>query len=140
MASHIVENLKREIENFKAELKVEKVGKVVEVFDGITKVSGLSEVKSQEMVKFEGGEAGVAFNLDEDNVGVIILGDFSKINEGDTVTATGKILEIPVGAGLLGRVVNALGAPIDGAGAIKKEATYPIEKVAPGVVTRESVS
>ena len=81
MASHIVENLKREIENFKADIKAEKVGKVVEVFDGIAKVSGLSEVKSQEMLKFEGGEAGVAFNLEEDTVGVIVLDDFSKINE-----------------------------------------------------------
>ena len=140
MASHIVENLKREIENFKAELKVEKVGKVVEVFDGITKVSGLSEVKSQEMVKFEGGEAGVAFNLEEDAVGVIILGDFSKINEGDTVAATGKILEVPVGPALLGRAVNALGAAIDGGSPIKSDKTNPIEKVAPGVITRLGVS
>src|SRR3989344_378544 len=140
MASHIVENLKREIENFKAELKVEKVGKVVEVFDGIAKVSGLSEVKSQEMVKFEGGEVGVAFNLEEDTVGVIILGDFSKINEGDTVTATGKILEVPVGPALLGRAVNALGAVIDGGSPIKSDKTYPIEKVAPGVITRLGVS
>ena len=102
MGSHLVENLKRETENFKAELKVEKVGKVVEVFDGIAKASGLSEVKSQEMVKFEGGEVGVAFNLEEDAVGVIILGDFSKINEGDTGAGSGKIVEGPGGGGVLG--------------------------------------
>src|SRR3989344_7820017 len=96
MASHIVENLKREIENFKADIKAEKVGKVVEVFDGIAKVSGLSEVKSQEMLKFEGGEAGVAFNLEEDTVGGIVLDDFFQINERDTGTATGKIFEVPV--------------------------------------------
>ena len=140
MASHIVENLKREIENFKADIKAEKVGKVVEVFDGIAKVSGLSEVKSQEMLKFEGGEAGVAFNLEEDTVGVIVLDDFSKINEGDTVTATGKILEVPVGSTLLGRAVNALGVAIDGASPIKTDMAYPIEKIAPGVITRLSVS
>lgn len=140
MSNHLVENLKREIENFKADIKAEKVGKVVEVFDGIAKVSGLSEIKSQEMVKFEGGETGVALNLEEDTVGIIILSDFSKINEGDTVTATGKILEVPVGPALLGRTVNALGVAIDGGSPIKSEKNYPIEKVAPGVITRQSVS
>jgi F-type H+-transporting ATPase subunit alpha len=135
----IVENLKKEIENFSLQLKVEKVGQVMEVFDGIAKVSGLSDIKSSEMVTFPGGETGVALNLEEDAVGVIVLGDFSKIKEGDEVKATGKILEIPVSDSILGRVVDALGAPIDGKGAIKAGKTYPIEKVAPGVVTRQSV-
>ncbi|KKP87432.1 MAG: ATP synthase subunit alpha [Parcubacteria group bacterium GW2011_GWC1_35_8] len=135
----IVENLKKEIDNFSLQLKVEKVGQVIEVFDGIAKVSGLSDIKSSEMVTFPNGEVGVALNLEEDAVGVIILGDFSKIKEGDEVKATGKILEIPVGDSILGRVVNAIGAPIDGKGAIKASKTYPIEKVAPGVVTRQSV-
>src|SRR3989339_594052 len=135
----IVENLKKEIDNFSLQIKVEKVGKVMEVFDGIAKVSGLSDIKSSEMVTFLNGETGVALNLEEDAVGVIILGDFSKIKEGDEVKATGKILEIPVGDSILGRVVNAIGAPIDGKGAIKASKTYPIEKVAPGVVTRQSV-
>ncbi len=147
MNNHIVENLKREIENFSLELKVEKVGKVLEVFDGIAKVSGLSDIKSSEMVTFPGGEIGVALNLEEDAVGVIILGDFSKIKEGDEVKATGRILEIPVGDNILGRVVNAIGVPIDGKGVIKGNnpstssglSAYPIEKVAPGVVTRLSV-
>ncbi|MEI6280484.1 MAG: F0F1 ATP synthase subunit alpha [bacterium] len=137
--NHIVENLKKEIENFSAQIKVEKVGKVLEVFDGIAKVSGLSDIKSSEMVTFPGGETGVALNLEEDTVGVIILGDFSKVKEGDAVTATGKILEIPVSDTILGRVVNAIGVPIDGKGALKAEKTYPIEKVAPGVITRLSV-
>lgn len=137
--NHIVENLKREIENFSFQLKVEKIGKVLEVFDGIAKVSGLSDIKSSEMVTFPGGETGVVLNLEEDAVGVIILGDFSKIKEGDEVKATGKILEIPVSDSILGRVVDALGMPIDGKGAIKASKTYPIEKVAPGVVTRQSV-
>ncbi len=137
--NHIVENLKKEIENFSLQLKVEKVGQVMEVFDGIAKVSGLSEIRSSEMVTFPNGERGVALNLEEDAVGVIVLGDFSKIKEGDEVKATGRILEIPVSDNILGRVVNAIGVPIDGKGAIKSEKTYPIEKVAPGVVTRQSV-
>ena len=141
--NHIVENLKKEIENFSAQIKVEKVGKVLELFDGIAKVSGLSEIKSSEMVTFPNGETGVALNLEEDAVGIIIFGDFSKIKEGDEVKATGKILEIPVSDSILGRVVNAIGEPIDGKGALKagKDGlkTYPIEKVAPGVVTRQGV-
>ncbi|MEK7564080.1 MAG: F0F1 ATP synthase subunit alpha [Patescibacteria group bacterium] len=136
----IVENLRKEIENFSLQTKVEKVGKVIEVFDGIAKVSGLSDIKSSEMVTFAQGETGVALNLEEDTIGVIILGDFSKIKEGDEVKATGKILEISVGDDILGRVVNAIGVPIDGKGLLKNSKTYPIEKVAPGVVTRQSVS
>jgi F-type H+-transporting ATPase subunit alpha len=139
MSNTIVENLKREIENFKREAKAEKVGKVLELFDGIARVSGLSDLRSSEMVTFPGGEIGVALNLEEDSVGIIILGDYSQIKEGDEVKATGRILEVPVSDAVLGRVVNALGAPIDGKGTIKADKTYPIEKVAPGVVTRQSV-
>jgi len=140
MSNHIVENLKKEIENFKSQIKVEKIGHVMEVFDGIAKVYGLSEIKSSEMVTFPGGEVGVALNLEEDAVGVIILGDFSKIKEGDQVNSTGRILEVPVSDNILGRVVNALGVPIDGKGPINAKKAYPIEKVAPGVITRLSVS
>jgi len=139
-SNHIVDNLKKEIDNFSLKLKVEKVGKVMELFDGIAKVSGLSDIQSSEMVTFPNGETGVALNLEEDTVGVIILGDFSKIKEGDEVKATGKILEIPVSDNILGRVVNAIGMPVDGKGVIKADKTYPIEKVAPGVITRLSVS
>ncbi|MEK6827092.1 MAG: F0F1 ATP synthase subunit alpha [Nanoarchaeota archaeon] len=138
--NHIVENLRKEIENFTVQIKAEKVGKVIEVFDGIAKVSGLSDIKSSEMVTFPNGERGVALNLEEDTVGVIVLDDFSKIQEGDEVKATGRILEIPVSDNIIGRVVDALGVPIDGKGAIKADKTYPIEKVAPGVITRLSVS
>jgi F-type H+-transporting ATPase subunit alpha len=138
--NHIVENLKREIENFSAEIKIEKVGKVLQIFDGIAKVSGLSKIKSSEMVIFPNGEIGVALNLEEDSIGVIILDDFSKIKEGDEVHATGKILEVPVSNEILGRAINATGKPIDGKGIIKAGKFYPIEKVAPGVVTRLSVS
>ena len=145
--NNIVENLKKEIENFSAQIKVEKVGQVLELFDGIAKVSGLSDIKSSEMVTFPNGETGVALNLEEDAVGIIIFGDFSKIKEGDVVKATGKILEIAVSDNILGRVVNAIGVPIDGKGAIKAGnpsassglSAYPIEKVAPGVVTRQGV-
>lgn len=138
-SNHIVENLKKEIDNFSLQLKIEKVGHVIEVFDGIAKVSGLSDIKSSEMVTFPAGQVGVALNLEDDAVGVIILGDFSKIKEGDEVKATGKILEIPVSDSILGRVVSALGVPVDGKGALKASKTYPIEKVAPGVITRLSV-
>ncbi|MFA6325115.1 MAG: F0F1 ATP synthase subunit alpha [Candidatus Paceibacterota bacterium] len=137
--NYIVENLKKEIENFKAEIKSEKIGHVVEVFDGIAKVSGLSLIKSSEMVTFPNGEVGVALNLEEDTIGVIILDDFSKIKEGDEVHATGKILEVPVSDNIIGRVVNARGVAIDGKGIIEGTKSYPIEKVAPGVITRLSV-
>lgn len=139
MSNHIVENLRKEIEGFKADVSTQKVGKVIEVFDGIAKVSGLSQIKSSEMVTFAGGESGVALNLEEDAVGIIILGDFSKIKEGDEVKATGRILEIPVSATLLGRVVDPLGMPIDGKEAIKGDKAYPIERVASGVMSRQSV-
>ena len=137
--NYIVENLKKQIEKFKDEVKAEKVGHVIEVFDGIAKISGLSDIKASEMVSFPNGETGVALNLEEDSVGVIILGDFSKIHEGDEVKATGQILSVPVSDLQIGRVLNALGNPIDGKGAIMTEKRNPIEKVASGVITRLSV-
>lgn len=138
--NHIVENLRKQIEKWKDEVKAEKVGHVIEVFDGIAKISGLSDIKASEMVSFPNGEAGVTLNLEEDSIGAIILGDFTKIREGDEVKATGQILSIPVGDAQIGRVLNALGEPIDGKGPIKTTKTSPIEKVAPGVITRLSVS
>ncbi len=137
--NNIVENLRKQIEKFGTDIKVEKIGHVVEVFDGIARVSGLADVKVSEMVNFAGGEVGVALNLEEEFVGVIILSDFSNIKEGDEVRTTNKILEVPVSDALVGRVVNALGEAIDGKGAIKATSYNPIEKVAPGVVTRQSV-
>ncbi|PIR92038.1 F0F1 ATP synthase subunit alpha [Candidatus Falkowbacteria bacterium CG10_big_fil_rev_8_21_14_0_10_44_15] len=138
----IVEQLKQQISDFKSEIKAEKVGTVVEVGDGIARISGLSEVMSSEMLEFySGGEKiyGVALNLEEDTVGAIILGDYLKIKEGDTVKCTNKILQVPVGEAVVGRVVNPLGQPLDGKGEIKSDKFYPIEKIAPGVITRESV-
>jgi len=135
----IVENLRKQIEKFQIEIKAEKVGHVLEVFDGIARISGLSDLKASEMVIFPGGEKGVALNLDEDSVGVIILGGFSNIREGDVVKATGEILSVPVGDAQIGRVLNALGEPIDGKGKIASSKTYPIERVASGVMSRQSV-
>lgn len=135
----IIENLKNEIANFKSDAKTEHVGTVLEVFDGIVRVSGLSNIKSSEMVTFAGGETGVALNLEEDTVGIIVLGGYSKIKEGDEVKATGKILEIGVGESMIGRTLDALGNPIDGKGKLDIKKTYPIERVASGVITRQSV-
>ncbi len=135
----IIENLKKEIAHFEKGTKTEHVGVVMEVFDGIVRASGLSNIKSSEMVTFAGGETGVALNLDADSVGIIVLGEFSKIKEGDEVKATGKILEIGVGDAMIGRVVNSLGQAIDGAGKLAATATYPIERVASGVITRQGV-
>ncbi len=135
----IVEQLKKEIGNFKATVTATQVGTVLEVFDGIARIEGLADIKASEMVTFAGGEKGVALNLEEDTVGVIVLGDASAIKAGQSVEATGSILSIPVGDAFIGRVVNALGAPIDGKGAIASSTNYPIERVASGVITRQSV-
>ncbi len=137
--NHIVENLRKQIEKFETAIKAEKVGHVVEVFDGIARVSGLSELKASEMVAFASGGAGVALNLEEDSVGIIVLGDFTKIKEGEEVKATGEILSVPVSDAQIGRVLNAIGKPIDGKGDIKTDKRNPIEKVASGVMSRQSV-
>lgn len=135
----IVENLRKHIEKFSVEVKAEKVGYVLEVFDGIAKVSGLSDLKASEMVTFASGARGVALNLDEDSIGVIILGGFSKIKEGDEVKATGEILSVPVSDAQIGRVLNALGEPIDGKGKVASSKLYPVERVASGVMSRQGV-
>ncbi len=136
---HILEQLKNEIEGFDGSTTREEIGTVLEVGDGIARVSGLRGVKASEMVTFAGGETGVALNLEEDTVGIIILGEFGKIKEGQEVRLTGKILEIGVGDSIVGRVVDPLGHALDGKGDIKVEQTLPIERVAPGVITRQSV-
>ena len=136
----ILDSLKQQIENFKTTAKVEKVGHVIEVGDGIARISGLSTVASQEMVEFANGEVGVALNLEEDTVGAIILGSDKAIKEGDEVRTTGNILSLPVGEALIGRVVDPLGRPQDGKGAIKSSKMYPIEKIAPRVIKRKGVN
>jgi len=135
----ILSSLKEQIEKFHSSAKVEKVGYVTEVGDGIARISGLSDAKSQEMLQFSNGQVGVALNLEEDSVGVIILGEDEGIKEGDEVRTTGKILSVPVGEALVGRVVDSLGVPQDGKGDIKTDKFYPIEKVAPRVIKRKSV-
>ncbi|MDD3711374.1 MAG: F0F1 ATP synthase subunit alpha [Patescibacteria group bacterium] len=138
----IIEQIRQRISDFKTELKEQNFGQVVEVSDGIAKVSGLSEAMMSEMLEFKttaGSVYGVVLNLEEDNVGVVILGDCSGIKEGDEVLSLKRILEVPVGDEIIGRVVNPLGAPIDGKENIKADKFYPIEKIAPGVITRQSV-
>src|SRR3989338_672043 len=135
----IIEQLKNQIENFKAKLSKENVGTVVEVGDGIARISGLSECLSQEMLEFSNGQFGVALNLEEETVGAMILGDYLGIKEGAQVKTTGRILEVPVGEAMIGRVVNPLGQPVDGKGEIRTDKFEPVEKIAPRVITREGV-
>jgi len=139
MPNNITEQLKSKILAFQPQAKVEKVGTVIEVGDGVARVSGLTECASMEMLDFGKGVTGVALNLEENMVGAVILGDFTKISIGDTVRSTGKILSVPVGEALIGRTVSALGVPIDGKGPIASNTSYPVEKIAPGVITRQSV-
>lgn len=136
--SNLVTQLKDKITSFAPDVKVEKVGTVLEVGDGVARVSGLTQVSSMEMLDF-GGITGVALNLEENLVGAIILGDYTGIKVGDIVRATGKTLSVPVGDALIGRVVSALGEIKDGGAAITPAAYYPVEKIAPGVITRQSV-
>ena len=136
---NIVEQLKDKILAFQPGAKVEKVGTVLEVADGVARVSGLKECASMGMLDFGNNIFGVALNLEENLIGSIVLGDYTKIKVGDTVRLTGKILSVPVGEALIGRTVSALGEPKDGKGPIKSDKSYPVEKIAPGVITRESV-
>jgi len=136
----ILETLKKQIEEFRFNANVEEVGHVLEVGDGIARISGLKHVASQEMIQFANGQIGVALNLDEDNVGAVILGSDKGVKEGDEVKAMNKILSVPVGEALIGRVVNPLGIPQDGKGDIKTDKFYPVEKIAPRVIKRKSVT
>ena len=135
--SHII---KTQIENYKSRVQMEETGKVILVGDGIARVYGLKNCMANELLEFEGGSFGVAQNLEEETVSVAVLSNKNDIREGATVSRTGKVLSVPVGNKLLGRVVNALGEPIDGKGPIEYDATRPIESEAPGIIERESVS
>ena len=135
----ITARIRREIETFEAPLTTVNVGHVVEIGDGIARVSGLSEAMASELVEFPGGVMGIVLNLEVDNVGVIIMGDYAHIEEGDEVRGTGRIASVPVGEALIGRVVNALGQPIDGKGPLRTERFRPVERIAPGVVYRQNV-
>ena len=131
--------LKQQIENYESEVEVAKEGTVIQVADGVARIHGLSEAMAGEMLEFPGGIFGMALNLEEDNIGCVILGPFTKIKEGDKVRRTGRIVEVPVGEALIGRVVKVLGEPIDGKGPINTNKFRPIESKAPGVVYRKSV-
>lgn len=138
-ANTTIENLKKRIAGYESGAEMYEYGTVMSISDGIAKISGLTKCQSSEMISFESGATGLALNLEEDSVGAIVLGDFSKIHEGETVKRTKKILSIPVGDKFIGRVVSPLGVPVDERGAIKEDAFYPVEKIAPGVMTREPV-
>jgi F-type H+-transporting ATPase subunit alpha len=131
--------IKQQIEQFKSEIQVVDVGTVIQVGDGIARVHGLENAMAGELLEFANGVVGMALNLEENNVGVVILGPYTEIREGDQVKRTGRIMEVPVGEELLGRVVNPLGQPLDGKGPINTTQFRPVESPAPGVIARKSV-
>ncbi|MGH8316096.1 MAG: F0F1 ATP synthase subunit alpha, partial [Steroidobacterales bacterium] len=139
-ASEISDLIKSRIEKFQSVTEARNVGTVVTVTDGICRVHGLADARYGEMLEFPGNTFGLALNLEQDSVGSVVLGEYKHIKEGDTVKTTNRILEVPVGPELLGRVVDSLGQPLDGKGGIKAAKQSPIERVAPGVVHRKSVS
>jgi len=139
-ATEISDLIKQRIEAFKSVTEARNVGSIVSVTDGITRIHGLADARYGEMLEFPGNTFGLALNLEQDSVGAVVLGEYKHLKEGDTVKTTGRILEVPVGPELLGRVVDALGAPIDGKGPLKASRTAAIERVAPGVIYRKSVS
>jgi F-type H+/Na+-transporting ATPase subunit alpha len=138
-AEEISALIKKQIENYQAEIQVSEVGTVISIGDGIARVHGLENCMAGELVEFSNGVMGMAQNLEESNVGIIILGPYTEIREGDEVRRTGRIMEVPVGDELIGRVVNPLGQPVDGMGPLNTTKTRPIEAVAPGVMARKSV-
>nr|VFJ97403.1 MAG: F-type H+-transporting ATPase subunit alpha [Candidatus Kentron sp. H]VFJ98128.1 MAG: F-type H+-transporting ATPase subunit alpha [Candidatus Kentron sp. H]VFK02310.1 MAG: F-type H+-transporting ATPase subunit alpha [Candidatus Kentron sp. H] len=139
-ATEISDLIKNKIKNFEMGVEARTEGTVVTLTDGIARIYGLSDVMQSEMIAFPGNTFGMALNLERDSVGAVVLGDYTHLSEGDVAKCTGRILQVPVGRKLLGRVVNSLGESIDGKGTIEVEDTSPIEKVAPGVVTRQSVN
>ncbi len=139
LIKQITSDFQKQIDSFQPDYSISDVGTVLEAGDGIARVEGLANVRSQELVQFQNGVIGIAFNLEQDKVGVIIMGDYAGIVEGMTVRSTGRIASVPVGDGLVGRVVNALGEPIDGKGPINFSGFRPIERIAPGVVARQDV-
>ncbi|MBM3863934.1 MAG: F0F1 ATP synthase subunit alpha, partial [Verrucomicrobia bacterium] len=138
--SSILQEIEQHIAGVTSSVEKTNVGTVRQVGDGVAKVEGLSDVMLNEMIEFDGGVTGMALNLEESEVGVVLLGDYTEVKEGSQCRTTGKLLSIPVGESVLGRVVNALGQPIDGKGAITAAAQYPMEKIAPGIIKRKSVS
>ena len=138
--SNLLKEIEAQIAGAKTTTAKENVGVIREVGDGVAKIEGLTDAMLNEMIDLGNGVTGLALNLDETEVGVVVLGDYTQLKEGDEARTTGKVLQVPVGKGLLGRVVNVLGEPIDGKGPIKSDVSYPVEKIAPGIIRRRSVS
>ena len=136
----LLKEIEAQIAGAKTTTMKQNVGVIRELGDGVAKIEGLSDAMLNEMIDLGNGVTGLALNLDETEVGVVILGDYTQLKEGDEVRTTGKLLQVPVGKGLLGRVVNMLGEPVDGKGPIKSDKSYPVEKTAPGIIRRRSVS
>src|SRR5580765_9107254 len=136
----LLQEIEAQIFGVKTATAKQTVGVIREIGDGVAKVEGLGDVMLNEMLDFVQGVTGMALNLDETEVGVIILGDYTKLEEGGEVKGTGKLLQVPVGKGLLGRVVNTLGEPIDGKGPVASDVAYPVEKIAPGIMRRRPIS
>ncbi len=139
-ANEITELLRQQIESYEERVHVDEVGTIVSLGDGIARIHGLDKVMAGELIEFPHGVAGLAMNLDEDQVGAVLLGDYTELSEGDQVKRSGKIMSVPVGDALIGRVVNALGQPIDDKGPIVTEYSLPVERIAPGVIERQSVT
>src|SRR6266446_6224788 len=139
-----METLLREIEariaGAKTSAAKQNVGVIREIGDGVARIEGLSDAMLNEMIDLGHGITGLALNLDETEVGVVIMGDYTQLEEGDEVRATGKLLQVPVGKGLLGRVVNTLGEPLDGKGPVSSDVAYPVEKLAPGIMRRQPIN
>src|SRR5574338_44952 len=135
----LLQEIEREIAGVKTATARQTVGVIREIGDGVARIEGLDDVMLNEMLDFGNGITGLALNLDETEVAAIILGDYTKIEEGSEVRATGRLLEVPVGKGLLGRVVNTLGEPLDEKGPIPSDVSYPVEKVAPGIIKRRAI-
>ena len=140
VSQDIFKSILDQIEGFSPKIESVEVGRVLEVGDGIARVSGLENIQMSELVRFSNGVVGMAFNLERDNVGVIILGEYDEIQEGDDVRPLGRIASVPVGMGMVGRVVDALCVPVDGNGPIASSEFYNIERIAPGVIERQNVN
>jgi len=137
--SSITDLIRKEIENLSTDATHTNVGKITTLADGVARVDGLSKVMYNEMIQFPNNVLGIALNLEENSVGCVLLGDVSSLKEGDEAQTTGKLLSVPVGKELLGRVVDAVGRPMDGKGAINAEQSLPVERIAPGIIPRKSV-
>src|SRR6202034_177572 len=138
-ADEITKILREQIENYQQTVAVDEVGSVISVGDGIARVHGLDRCMSGEMLEFPHCVFGIALNLEEDQVGTVVLGDYTQIREGDTVKRTNRIMPVPVGDGMIGRVVDPLGQPLDGKGPVQTDQRNPLERIAPGVVDRQPV-